>query len=97
MNSRLEKLFHTYEVSEKDRHDFLQIYDLLPGYKKTRVVDNFPKIMLSIENLREELYIEHEILFWNTLERIEEKLKEIRKNLSNDTTNVQTSGMQSMV
>lgn len=63
MNLQLERLFEKYELPDKDRHDFLQIYNLLPNYKKTRAIENFEKIMLSVENLREELYIEHEILF----------------------------------
>ena len=63
MNSKLEKLFQTYELSEKDQYDFLQIYNLLPGHKKIHAVENFSKIMLSVEMLREDLYLEYEILF----------------------------------
>ena len=83
MNFQLERLFTQYKLSEKDQHDFRQIYNLLPGYKKTRVVENFVPIMLSVETLREKLYIEHEILFWDTLEKIEEKLKHIQQDLQN--------------
>lgn len=96
MNSKLEKLFQTYELSEKDIHDFLQIYRLLPGYKKTRAVENFTKIMLSVETLREDLYQEHEILFWNTLGRIEEKLKKIKKDLVTQVTKEEISDLRSM-
>lgn len=81
MNSQLEKLFQTYNLSEKDKYEFRQIYDLLPAYKKVRAVENFVTIMLSVEWLREKLYVEHEILFWDTLEKIETKLNILKKDL----------------
>jgi len=30
MNTQLEKLFDTYDMSAKDRYDFTQVYNLLP-------------------------------------------------------------------
>ena len=86
MNTKLQKLFHQYDLSEKDRSDFLQIYNLLPWHKKIRAVERFEEIINQIDSLREDLYVEHEILFGSTLNRIETKLKkiqeEVRKNKS---------------
>lgn len=48
MNTQLEKLFEINDFSAKDRHDFMQIYSLLPDYKKVRVIENFDEIMSSI-------------------------------------------------
>jgi len=48
MNTKLEKLFEQGGFSAKDRHDFMQIYSLLPNHKKVRVVENFDEIMMNI-------------------------------------------------
>lgn len=79
MNTQLEKLFIQYDFSQKDRYDFLQIYTLLPGHKKVRVVDHFDEIMSQLTWLRREIYAEQEILFGTALKNIEEKLSQIGK------------------
>lgn len=79
MNTFLEKLFQEYNFSEKDRYDFLQIYWLLPDIKKKRVVDNFHQIALQIQDLKEDLAIEQEILLGKTLTSIEKRLASVWK------------------
>jgi len=79
MNTQLEKLFEKYNFSQKDRYDFLQIYALLPSYKKVKVVEHFDEITTQIHWLRKDLYEEQEILFGETLQHIEEKLSKIIK------------------
>ena len=79
MNIQLEKLFELNDFSPKDRHDFMQIYALLPNYKKVRVVDNFDEIMTSIGNLKKDMLLEQEILFGKTLKNIEQRLKTMQK------------------
>jgi len=80
MNIQLEKLFEKHDFSPKDRYDFLQIYELLPSHKRVKVVESFDEIHLQIKWLRQELYKEQEILFWESLQNIEEKLVQIGKN-----------------
>jgi hypothetical protein len=48
MNTKLEKLFEIHDFSAKDKHDFMQIYSLLPSYKQVRVIEDFDSIILSI-------------------------------------------------
>lgn len=48
MNTQLEKLFKRHDFSQKDRYDFMQIYSLLPNFKKVRVVENFEEIVTNI-------------------------------------------------
>ncbi len=79
MNTQLEKLFLKHSFSRKDRYDFLQIFALLPDYKKVRVVESFDDIVSQLMLLRNEIQLEQEILFWNTLRNIEKKLSNIRK------------------
>lgn len=45
-----------------------------------KVIEKFEQIMKNIGWLKKELLLEQEILFWNTLKNIEEKLKEIHKS-----------------
>lgn len=79
MNTQLEKLFEINDFSAKDRHDFMQIYSLLPDYKKVRVIENFDEIMSSIWNLKQDMLLEQEILFWETLKNIEERFNIMQK------------------
>lgn len=78
-NTQLEKLFAQHGFSLKDRHDFMQIFSLLPDHKKTRVVDNFEEIAMRMNVLKDELQVQQEILFGETLQNIEEKLEKMKK------------------
>ncbi len=79
MNIKLEKLFETYQFSPKDRYDFLQIYNLLPDYKKIKVIESFEEIAKKLDILRENLHLEQEILFGKTLENIESRLEALHR------------------
>lgn len=79
MNTQLEKLFTLYDVSPKDRYDFLQIYQLLPDFKKVRVIERFEDMLSQIQLLRSELQSQQQILLGETLESIESRLDMIRR------------------
>jgi len=80
MNSKLEHLFTKYKFSAKDCYEFLQIYDLLPDYKKVNTVENFQEIANSILKLQIELATEQEIMFGRTIESIEQRILARRKD-----------------
>lgn len=69
-----------HNFSQKDRYDFLQIYNLLPSHKKVKVVEHFDTIVAQLDILRNDLYREQEILFGESLSNIEETLSQIGKN-----------------
>lgn len=79
MNTKLEKLFEIYDFSLKDRVDFLQIYNLLPAFKKVRVIESFEEIASKLQILKQELHTEQEILFGQTLESIASRLETLHK------------------
>lgn len=62
MNEKLEKLFNDYQLSDKERYEFMQIYSLLPPDKKVRALERFQVIMKELEILKKELLYEQEIL-----------------------------------
>lgn len=97
MNKRLEKLFEKYDLSSKDRRDFLQIYDLLPSHKKVGVMDNFENMVQNINALRDDLYLEQEILFWRTLENIENYIEKTKKKLVSSDTREAISSLKNMM
>ncbi len=78
MKTRLEILFDTYELSEKDRHEFLAIYTMLPSEKRIRVIENFESIMQELQEHKNDLYLEQEILFGESLRHIEETLSRLK-------------------
>lgn len=79
MNEKLEKLFEQYSLSPKERYEFMQIYSLLPPLKKVRALERFEIIMMELETLKKELLYEQETLFGHTLESIEEKIYQLKK------------------
>ena len=62
MNQKLQELFDMYQLSAKERYEFLQIYNLLSAEKKVRALERFQVIMKELETLKKELVYEQEIL-----------------------------------
>ena len=83
MNTELKKLCKNQEFSLKDTHDFMQIYNLLPDYKKVRVIENFDEIAANISASQKKFLAEQEILFGKALKNIEERLIEVQKEKIN--------------
>lgn len=80
MDIKLEQLFEEYQLSKKERYEFMQIYRLLSPLKKVKALENFAQFVESNEQLKKSLALEQELLFWECLESIEEKLYKIQKN-----------------
>jgi len=97
MNTKLQKIFDEYNLSLKDRRDFLQIYSLLSPQKKNAFIENFPTAMAEIESLRQELALEQEILFWDTLDSIERRIKQRRESSIHTTTKEQISTLKDVL
>ncbi len=88
MNLKLLELFDLYQLSHKERYEFMQIYNLLSPDKKVRALERFEVIMQELETLKKELIYEQEILLWGTLESIEEKIYRLKKEtLTKNTHN----------
>jgi len=79
MNTRLEKLFAEYSLTHKDRYEISQIYRFLSPSKRQNLIDNFENIVANINNLRQEIGMEQEVLLWDTLTNIEEQVSEMKK------------------
>jgi len=70
MNILLEKYFEKYGLSEKDRYEINQIFQLLPPDKKQDVLDNFENLVFKIKKVQEDIRIEQEILIWDAVSKI---------------------------
>ena len=70
MNVLLEKYFEKYWLSQKDRYEINQIFQLLPPEKKQDVLDNFENLVFKIRKLQEDIKIEQEILIWDAVSKI---------------------------
>ena len=97
MNPKLAALFEQYEFSRKDIYDFMQIYNLMPDYKKVRAIENFESIAYNISLLKEEVLVEHEILFWKALENIETRILENKKKSLMENTHAQMQALKSIM
>lgn len=97
MNTKLKKLLEDNHFSLKDRHDFMQIYNLLPDYKRVRVIENFEQIVSNIWQLKDQMLMEQEILFGKTLKNIEERLKNIQKEKINSRSQEEIAFLKNMI
>lgn len=97
MNPKLTALFEQYNFSKKDIYDFMQIYNLLPDYKKVWAIENFESIANSISILKKEVLTEHEILFWKALENIETRILENKKKSLVESTHAQMQALKSIM
>jgi len=62
MNTVLEKLLENEILSEKDKYEIRQIFELVDERKKQNILTNFDKILLSITKIKQELKEQQEIL-----------------------------------
>lgn len=70
MNVQLEKLFTEYELSEKDRYEILQMFQLLPDAKKQKILSDFEILAEKIEKISDDITIEQWILLDSILPEI---------------------------
>lgn len=97
MNPKLAVLFEQYDFSQKDIYDFMQIYNLMPDYKKVWAIENFESIASSISTLKNEVLAEHEILFWKTLGNIESRILENKKKSLSLNTQKEMQALRSIM
>jgi hypothetical protein len=62
MNTRLELLFKNYNISEKNRYEINQLFQLLPSYKKQNLLNNFDVLASRFSEIEEEINTERSIL-----------------------------------
>ena len=80
MNTKLEHLFENHDLSEKDRYEINQIFELLPDQKKQNLLDNFEALAFRIEKIKVDMVVEQDILIWDSLNRIESAFEEVKNN-----------------
>jgi len=79
MNTLLEKLFHRYNISSKNRHDITQIYSLLPIHKKNNLLNNFEALAYRLDTIEKSIQIEREILVWDIMTDLEQAVEAERR------------------
>jgi adenylate kinase family enzyme len=74
-NTLLEEYLSNPLLSDKDRYEIRQIFSIMPDEKKQNILDNFPRIIASIELIKEDLRETQEILLWRAISNIENAIK----------------------
>lgn len=97
MNPKLKALFEQYTFSQKEIYDFMQIYNLLPDYKKVAAIENFEQIAKSINMLKKEVSSEYEILFWKALDNIQTAILENKKKSLYQNTRWEVQTLKKMM
>jgi len=87
MNTVLEKLLENEILSEKDKYEIRQIFELVDERKKQNILTNFDKILLSITKIKQELKEQQEILLWKAISNVENAIRFARnKGIKHATT-----------
>lgn len=81
MNKKLQNIFDDYNLGEKDRHEYMQIFSLLSWEKKKIFLDNAPRLISEIADMRKDLALEQEFLMCNTLSRIQDNLYKAKQKM----------------
>lgn len=79
MNTALENLFEKHRLSEKDRYEISQIFELLPPDKKQNLLNNFWVLVVRIEKIQRDMRVEQEILIWDAISKIENAINLAKK------------------
>lgn len=82
MNVYLEKLFKKHKLSEKNIYEIRQIYSLLPTKKQKNLINNFERLVESIQIIEWQINTEREILIWDALTNVRNVIIKVRKEKS---------------
>ena len=72
MNTRLQKLFENSSLSDKDKYEVNQIFELLPPDKKQNILDNFDVLAFKLTLMHKEIELERRILIWDIFRDIKD-------------------------
>ncbi len=87
MNVLLETLLENALLTDKDRYEIRQIFQLVDEKKKQNILNNFERILSSIAQIKIEMREQQEILLGRAISNIERSLKQARnKWIKNATT-----------
>ncbi len=75
MNTKLKTLFEKYEISDKDKYEINQIFNIISDEKKHLILTNFELLAQKIKKIEEEIMLEQSILLDNILPDIKSLLK----------------------
>jgi hypothetical protein len=79
VNTKLEQLFDLHTLSLRDRHEIRQIFLFVSSEKKQHILDRFSDIVTGMRQLVADMVREQEILLGKTIESIESKVVQLRK------------------
>ncbi len=87
MNVFLEKLLENDLLTQKDKYEIRQIFQVVDDRKKQHILNNFDKILSSIAQIKIEMREQQEILLGKAVSNIERALRQARNNgIKNATT-----------
>lgn len=87
MNIALEKFLQNELLTEKDKYEIRQIFEMVDDVKKQNILKNFDKMLIAILKIKQELREQQEILLGKAVSNIERAIKLARNSwIKNATT-----------
>ncbi len=62
MNTKLKELFEKSNLSNSDKYEINQIFNLLPAKKKQNIINNFETLVFNVSLMHKQVEIERKIL-----------------------------------
>ncbi len=78
MNTQLEKMLENSNLSEADRFDIVQIFEILPVEKQRNILNNLDKLIFRIEYLNKDIELQRKILLWDLFDSIKQFYKKYK-------------------
>lgn len=80
MNTQLERLLQNELLTEKDRYEIRQIFEVMDLKQQLNILANFDTILLGIAQIKADLREQQEILLWKAISNIERALRIAKTN-----------------
>jgi len=79
MNTLLQRLFNEHALSDRDKYEINQIFELLPPDKKQNLLNNFDLLTIRLNKIEEDIRVEREILVWDALHNIRNAIERAKR------------------
>ena len=80
MNTLLELKMEKSDLSDRDKFEIRQFFNIVDNQKKQNILKNFDQMVFNINKIKAEIIEEQEILLWKAISNMERAIKRARSS-----------------
>lgn len=80
MNTLLELKMEKSDLSDRDKFEIRQFFNIVDNPKKQNILKNFDQMVFNINKIKAEIIEEQEILLWKAISNMERAIKRARSS-----------------